>query len=182
MTRFIIRLMQNAGRNTHAEIDAITATRSATYPVVVRGMSWVLLVLGAGAAALLAGYQIAHQTPLQGILMGVALLSLVMAMVAEFTRVRVEWTNDALSFGSPWAAPRSIPWDEVVEVTYSQAAGWFVVRGRQGTKIRLHHWLGGLGDLFDEMKLRASDTVRAQIEVVTPGLIGQSRAAKLRGA
>ncbi len=172
MTRFILMLLQKAARDTPTEADAKTAARVATYPTLVRGTGWVLLVLGVGAAALVAGYQIAHQTPLQGILIGVAILTVLVVMVAEFTRVRVEWTDDTVSFSSAWAAPRTIPWDEIVEVSYSQTAGWFVVRGRHGTKIRLPHLLGGLGDLFHEMKLRGSDTVRGQVEVVTAGLVG----------
>jgi hypothetical protein len=169
MTRFILALMQRAARNTPAEVDAKTAARVATYPTVVRGVGWALLVLGVGGTVLVAGHQITHQTLLQGILISAAIVSVLVAIVTEFTRVRVEWTDTTLSFSSPWTTPRSIPWDEIVEVTYSQTAAWFVVRGRNGAKIRLSNLLGGLGDLFDEMKMRGSDEVRAQIAGVTAG-------------
>ena len=172
MTRFIVALIQKAARNTPAEVDARTAARVATYPTVVRGLAWVLLVLFAPGAALVAGYQITHGTPLPGIVVGAAILSAVVGMVVEFTRVRIEWTDATVSVTSPWAAPRSIHWDEIVEVTYSPTAGWFVVRARQGAKIRLSKLLGGLGDLFHEMKMRGSDAVRGQVEVVTAGLVG----------
>jgi hypothetical protein len=53
----------------------------------------------------------------------------------------------------------------------AQMPGWFVVRGRDGAKIRLSQLLGGLGDLFEEMKRRASDEVRVQIEGATAGVL-----------
>lgn len=86
-------------------------------------------------------------------------------MGSTSTRVRVEWTETAVSIASPWAPPRCLPWDQIVEVKYSPSARWFIVRGSDGTRIRLGNLLGGLGELLDEMKRRTSDEVRGQIEV-----------------
>ena len=171
MTRLVHSMLQKAAHRTRAEVDVTTARRVATYPTAARAAAWTSLVLGVAAAVLIAGYDVTHGAPLEGLFIGAAIISGVAALVAEFTRVRVEWTDTALSFASPWAAPRHIPWDDIVEVKYSQIAGWFIVRGRSGAKIRLSHLLGGLGDLFDEMKQRASDDVRRQIEGATAGVL-----------
>ena len=41
------------------------------------------------------------------------------------------------------------------ERVWRVSAGWFVVRGQDGTKVRLGQFLGGTTDLFNEMKERA---------------------------
>jgi hypothetical protein len=172
MTRFVLSLLQKAARNTQADVSEGTAARVATYPVAVRAVAWGLLILGTVGAVPIAAYNAAHGAVLLGTVIGVAMVVVLVGTVAEFTRVRVEWTETAVSFASPWSAPRRLEWDEIVDVTYSRAAGWFVVRGRSGVKIRLSHLLGGLGDLLEEMRVRGSDDVRRQIErAMPPGLV-----------
>jgi hypothetical protein len=168
MTPLLMRLLRRAAHNTRAELDPDTIARVAKYPPATRALVWGLFVLGIAGAALITGYNAVHGAALVGISIGLGLVVVLVGMVAEFTRVRVEWTDTAVSFASPWSAPRSLEWDEIVDVTYSRTAGWFVVRARNGTKIRLPHLLGGLGDLLEEMQLRGSDEVRRQIERAMP--------------
>jgi hypothetical protein len=85
------------------------------------------------------------------------------AMVVDFMRVRAEWTDTELTFSSPWGGTRKLRWTDVAEVTYSHSSGWFVVRGQDGTKVRLSQFLGGTTDLFKEMKERAPG-VAAQVD------------------
>jgi hypothetical protein len=169
MTRFFIALMERSARKTRAEAGGAAGARIASYPVGIQAVGWGLLGTWTALAIGITIYQATrNQAPYRGMLIGAAVVAVLAAMVAEFTRVRVEWTDTALSFDSPWAAPWADPsriaWEDIVQVKYSASARWFVVRGRDGTKIRLHYWLGGLADLFDDMKLHVSDELRAQIE------------------
>ncbi len=171
MTRFVLGLLHKAARNTQAGVDDGTAARVATYPIAVRALAWGMLVVGVAGAVVVAGYNATHGAVFTGLAIAVVIISVIAATVAEFTRVRVEWTDTNLQYNSPWSAPRRVTWEDIVEVTYSQTANWFVVRDRDGAKIRLPHLLGGLGDLFDEMKRRGSDELRGQIERVTAGAL-----------
>ena len=164
MTRFVLALMERSARNSKPEVDAATGAHVAKYPVAIRAAGWILLVLDGAAALGIAIYQGNHGAPFRGILLGSLLFAIMVATVVEFTRVRVEWTDTAIDFASPWASPRRLAWSDIVQVKYSASARWFVLRGGDGTKIRLHCWLGGLRQLLDEMKSRASADVKRQVE------------------
>jgi hypothetical protein len=165
MTRLVLSLLRKAARNTRADVDDTKAARVATYPAAVRALALVMLVMlviGIVGAAIVAGYNATHGAPLRGTVIAAAIVAVPLVTATEFTSVRVEWTDTAVNFASPWNAPRSAAWEDIVEVKYSKTAGWFVVRAPNGAKIRLSHLLGGLGDLLEEMKRRGSDEVRGQ--------------------
>ena len=122
MTPLLMRLLRRAAHNTRAELDPDTIARVAKYPPATRALVWGLFVLGIAGAALITGYNAVHGAALVGISIGLGLVVVLVGMVAEFTRVRVEWTDTAVSFASPWSAPRSLEWDEIVDVTYSRTA------------------------------------------------------------
>jgi hypothetical protein len=166
-TQFVFAVLRQVARNTQAHVDDRTAVRVATYPAAARAVAWGTLTLGLAGALIIAGYNATHGAVLQGTIIAAAIVTVLVATVAEFTRVRVEWTDTGLQYSSPWSAPRRLRWEEIVGVTYSRTPDWFVVRGRGGTKIRLPRLLGGLGELFEEMKHRGSEEVRWQIERVT---------------
>jgi hypothetical protein len=94
---------------------------------------------------------------------GVFLLSTVI-MVREFTEVRARWSAGVLTSITPWRRERSIRWDRVASVKFSRAASWFVVRGADGTVIRLPTLLGGLRCLVEEMRWRCPPPVQGRIE------------------
>jgi hypothetical protein len=163
MTRLILALLQKSARSTRAEHDLRSGTHVAAYPTAVRAFAWSLLVIGIGVAGVVAAIKAARQEPSM-VVVTVLFLVLTAYMVAEFTMVRAEWDDAELNFASPWGSARRLRWTDIVHIEYSASARWFIVRARDGTKIRLHYFLGGLHDLLTEMKQRTSDQVRGQLE------------------
>jgi hypothetical protein len=169
-TSLFLSFLHAVARNTRAKLADVgdgTTIQVATYPMAMQAFAWSMLVIGIPVAAVIGGYDALHGAVVMGTVISVAIVVVLLGTVAELTRVRVEWTDTAVTLASPWSTPRSLDWDEIVEVTYSPTAAWFVVRGRGGAKIRLPNLLGGLGDLFEEMKRRGSDELRGQIDGVT---------------
>jgi hypothetical protein len=164
MTRLILKLMQTAARKTSAKVDAATGVRVATYTPVARGLGWMLLLIAVvGIAFILSQIGLQGVTAAGGIACA-AVVALCAAMVLEFTGVRAEWTDSELTFTSPWGGTRQLRWSEVTEIHYSAAAGRFILRGQNGTKVRLGLFMGGITDLLDDLKRRASPPLVAQVE------------------
>ena len=154
MNRLLFWVMRRAGAKAPARIDESTGARIATYTPVAKVFAWVILVgVVALATLVLTGIERSQLTTM-GILFG-AFVAAGVAMVLEFHRVRAEWTDVELTFTSPWGGTRRLRWTDLKDVQYSHSAGWFVVRGQDGTKVRLGQFLGGTTDLFNEMKERA---------------------------
>lgn len=164
MTRLLLALLQRSARNTGAARDLRSGTHSAVYPTASRAVARLFLVIGVAIAVVLGMIKEARQEPRVLVAMAFFLV-LTTCLVIEFTGVRVEWTDAEIGFTSPWASSRRLRWNDIVQVKYAAAARWFIVRGRDGTKIRLSYLLGGLGDLLEEMKRRTSDQVRGQLEL-----------------
>jgi len=87
-----------------------------------------------------------------------------LALLIEFTRIRVSWEETNLVLHSPWRGVRTIRWPELAEVRFSQTAGWFVLRDRTGEVIRLSMWLGGLAELLQDLRSRAPADLWPQID------------------
>jgi hypothetical protein len=71
------------------------------------------------------------------------------ALIVETSLVTVSWTEQGIAIRSPWARARSISWQDVEGVTYSESMRWFVVRAKDGTKLRVSLYLGGIGQLLE---------------------------------
>lgn len=162
MNRLLIWLMRRAGAKTPARIDESTGARIATYTPFAKVVAWILLV-GVIVLASVILTHIDHSQLTIMIAFCAAFVAVAVAIVLEFTRVRAEWTDAELTFTSPWGGTRRLRWTDLKEVEYSRNAGWFIVRGQDGTKVRLAQFLGGTTDLFKEMKERTPG-IAAQVD------------------
>lgn len=71
--------------------------------------------------------------------------------------------SDGVGTRSVWRGQKELAWSEVSQVSFSPASGWFVLRGRDGTKLRVSHLLQG-ADVFAktlESAVPAASTTRA---------------------
>ncbi|HEX4341375.1 MAG TPA: PH domain-containing protein [Polyangiaceae bacterium] len=164
MTRLILALMRRSADAAVAERDGVGGDRIARYTGVARGIVIaVFAFLFAGSA-----FAISQQSTRYALLVTCvecsAFLLLGAALVLEMTRVEARCSVCELRLSSPWSGERKLRWDDVVHVRFSRAANWFVLRGRDGTKIRLATLLGGLPELLDDLKRRADPALQSQID------------------
>ena len=161
--KLLIDFLVRKARRTPPLIDPLTAARVARYPAVNRCVGWALFGLCAAGAGLLT-YKVPQHARLATALCSGALLAAVLAMVLDFTRVSLMWADNIVIFTSPWRGERTLRWEEVVEVKFSGAAGWFVVRTRTGLTIRPAMMLGGLEEFFAELVARGQPSLHSQVE------------------
>lgn len=76
-------------------------------------------------------------------------VALGLPLVWEFWRYRLSVSETGLTMRSAWRGWRTIPWDHVTAVSYSRMNMWFVVRGRDGSTIRFHLFVSGVGRFLD---------------------------------
>ena len=161
--KVLVNYLIRKARRTPPSIVMLTGARLARYPVATRRVGWGLLVLTAAVGALLTYKVPAHMR--LGFAIGTgAFIAMVLAMVADFTLVSLTWTDQGAVFTSPWRGTRTLRWEEVAEVTFAGAAGWFVVRTRDAMTIRPAMMLGGLEEFFAELATRGQPFLRSQIE------------------
>ena len=164
MSRFVLGALQRSAGKGRANVDEQSGALIARYPTAARRVAWGMLALVTGSAV----YAVLHTATPHAMFIGAvasaAIIALVACIVVEFTRVQVAWTPDDVSLTSPWARFRQLRWDDIASVTYSPSAGWFVLRGKDGMKIRLPQLLTGLEELLDELRERTHGSVREQLE------------------
>ncbi|HJZ90535.1 MAG TPA: hypothetical protein VKE40_06650 [Gemmataceae bacterium] len=72
----------------------------------------------------------------------------------EASRYCILVSPGGLACRSPWRGWRSIAWDDVRDVSFSNLNGWFVFRDRAGEKIRVHLFVSGVNELLKLVELR----------------------------
>jgi hypothetical protein len=77
-----------------------------------------------------------------GVLVGFTLAGAFLLLETWLFRVIV--TDQEVIRHSPWRRPVLIPWDEVVEVSYSRLNSWFVLTASDGRKVRVAQLLSGV--------------------------------------
>ncbi len=82
----------------------------------------------------------------------------------ETSRYYVSVGAKGLERRSAWTGLRSIPWDDIGEVTYSPFNAWFVFASESGDKIRIHSLIGGLNHFLQlvEMHLPPAALTKAR--------------------
>jgi hypothetical protein len=76
------------------------------------------------------------------------------ALYWEAVRYYVFATPQGLECRSPWRAARYFAWDDVREVTFNPAAGWFAFEAWDGDRIRVHWTAVGVRDLLRLVEMR----------------------------
>jgi hypothetical protein len=79
-------------------------------------------------------------------------LLLTLAFLLETFQVRVVMTSEGVLSWSPWRRRRSLTWSDVTETRYSEICRWFVLVGRDGTKIRVSVYLVGIREFIDAVR------------------------------
>ena len=113
-------------------------------------IKFIAVVLGIMGVVVLPAVMFVHgfrepQEPLIafGLAGSFAGMGLVLYVVSQ--RVIVLTSEDVASF-SPWSESRSMKWDEISKVTFSDGPQWFVLHSPSGKTIRVHLALHGIGD------------------------------------
>jgi hypothetical protein len=86
-------------------------------------------------------------------------------MVLDSATAFLSWTPSRVVFFSPWRGMRTLRWEDFTRVEFSDTAGWFALRSRDGVVIRPSMMLGGLVEFFADMRDYASPSLRPQINV-----------------
>lgn len=157
----VLSLLQRAGRSSVAGLDPADGARVARYPLATRILAWFLI---AGGAALCFVAMKASANAIVGLAICLAILTAVIALLLEFTFARASWTDKWVVLNSPWRSVRRLAWTEIDEVRFSQAAGWFVLRGRSGVVIRLSMYLGGLTELLSELRQQVAPALMPKVD------------------
>jgi Bacterial PH domain len=87
------------------------------------------------------------------------ILAVTLPMFWEAARYYVFADAHGLECRSPWRAPRYFAWDDVREVTFSPATGWFAFRGWDGDRIRVPATAAGVPDLLRIVETHVSPSV-----------------------
>jgi Bacterial PH domain len=110
-----------------------------------------LLIALAMPVALMLAYSILPAVREEGRYV-LAAFSIVMAvtlpMFWEAARYYVFVTPHGLECRSPWRAPRYFAWDDVRQVTFNSATGWFAFRAWDGDRIRVPSAAAGVPELL----------------------------------
>jgi hypothetical protein len=161
----VVDELRAAARKTPAVVDRVTGAHRATYPTVTRVTSWVILVLTFAISTFVASRVQSTRGLLIGGTISALIVPIAVAIVMEFTQVRVEWTASGIAARTPWNGPRRLRWEDLVSVRYSKLAGWFVIRDSRGGVVRVSQLLSGVGELLETMEQRVNPSVRGQIDV-----------------
>ena len=73
------------------------------------------------------------------------------SLILEFNRVMISYDDKFIYTKSPWRKNRKIPWSDITNIEFSNAASWHVVFTKNNGKIRLHTGLNGLKTILLEI-------------------------------
>ena len=160
----LIRWLVSKARRTPPVLDSLTNAKTARYPRSTRAVAWVLFGL-CSAGAMLLTYKVPLGMRLAtGMWTGAIVLALV-AMVLDFARVSLSWTEGQVIFSSPWRGQRALRWEEFTGIKFSSAMGWFVVSSRDAVTIRPSMMLGGLTEFFAALKAHGRSSLHHEIDL-----------------
>jgi hypothetical protein len=132
-------------------VDPATGAKVLHYSWVLRGLGIVAaFVMPLLVAVLLFVIPIRNPSdPLIAAGLAGFFLLLGFPLLMEFMCVRVDLSETGLRKTSCWHPARELRWDEIEEVTYSQAWSSLVYRGPRRRKIRVSLLIRGAGELAD---------------------------------
>ncbi len=87
----------------------------------------------------------------------------------EISRVSINYDNSEIRTKSPWRKSRVICWSEIVKITYSVNAKWYVIKTKTNGSIHCHTSLVGLEQFLLELVTRGIELpVNAPHRIVKP--------------
>jgi hypothetical protein len=91
----------------------------------------------------------------------------------EATRFALILTTEGLDYLSPWRGRQFIAWDEIEELSYSLLCQWFIVRAKDGRRIRVSMLVSGVSAFLAECEqhLHPSSLIGAKAGY---GLVGRT--------
>ena len=160
----VIQWLVGKARRTPPVIDPLTNAKVARYPRSTRAVAWILFGLCSAGAVVLT-----YKVPLEmrlatGIWTGVMALAMG-AMLLDFGRVSLSWTESQVVFSSPWRGQRALRWEEFTGVKFSGTLGWFVFSSRDAVTIRPSMMLGGLTEFFAALKAYGRSSLHPEIDL-----------------
>lgn len=124
------------------------------YSVFLRVVAWVLALVPLTLLVWIMG-TFRFQSPERAALVAGGLLSLSVLsglLLLEAARVRIVLSKEGITSESPWRRVRTIPWNQVVDVSFSALNRWFIVRSVQGEVIRVSVFLNQLDEFIAKVK------------------------------
>jgi len=82
---------------------------------------------------------------------------MVLVLHLEFFRVRIAYDKEGIGTRSPWRFKRSIPWEEITGVRFSNLALAYVISTQHCGRVTIHLYLSGVQSLLDELKKHGFD-------------------------
>ena len=86
------------------------------------------------------------------LLLGIFLFAPFGFLVWEVTRFSIVVSSRGLDYQSSWRPGFLVAWQDVTEVRYEPAMGWFVIRSRQRQTINVPKYIAGIGEFVNELK------------------------------
>jgi hypothetical protein len=160
MEHLVIALILRLARRP-APYEPSLEAKVLRYGWLVRSIALLgaLLLLACVAQVLLtSGIRVWRASP-HIIVAVLVITALEVGFAVETLGVRILLTDRAIIGYSPWRFPRAIDWEEIVDVSYSAAAMWFVIQGARGEKIRVHLMVSGVSSLVHEIRARLAVSV-----------------------
>ncbi len=154
MEELVILMMVRKTRK-HALRDDLTGEMILSYGLMMRLFSLLMpgffLIL---IVAILATEGIAKpgNTPL---VIGLSAIALVAGFpVLEAFGVSIRLGDQSIIGCAPWRLPRTIDWNDIQSIKYSDSMKWFLIEDSNGTQIRVSILISGLGDFVTEIRTR----------------------------
>jgi Bacterial PH domain len=134
-----------------ATVQAVEGVARLRYGPVFRWLSAALLVVPSAGFSALAWANPAQTTSdtLAWVGLQAFFLLLGVPLVLEAFGVRHQVDRWGLHYRTPWSRERTIAWEDVREITWSESARWWVVTTYDGARARLPELLDGI-DTFLE--------------------------------
>ena len=72
--------------------------------------------------------------------------------LGEYFKVKGNFNKQEIDFNSPWTGRKIEKWSDLVSITSSSFASGYVLKFKNGTKIRISNYLIGHGEILDLLK------------------------------
>jgi hypothetical protein len=134
-----------AARRRRPLTDAYTDVLVFRYGIWMRGLALLAVFLSALSFAVF----VVEGPPRALVLC--ALVSVIFASgLWEYMRFELKVSPDGLDCRSPWRGARFLAWDDIKDISYSEAYSWFVVRAVDGWKFRVPVLVSGLPSWLEQ--------------------------------
>ena len=70
-------------------------------------------------------------------------------LILEVIFTEGEFDEEKIRLKTIWSGRKNQKWQDLISIESNDALSWYVLRFKDGTKIRLSYFLGGVGDVID---------------------------------